>query len=125
MRITHALGALALPLALAACAETAEPVSRDALPFAPSYLGIETGLLDHDQKVIACALSKVAGAAYVKTSTGFGAGRPCTPRSLRSNGVSWRSRMVSLSQSFQTSLTLMMLPDVSPLCQSSCRDRDQ
>lgn len=34
--------------ALAACAETAEPVARDALPFAPEYLGIETGLLDGD-----------------------------------------------------------------------------
>jgi deoxyribose-phosphate aldolase len=40
----------------------------------PVKVIIETGLLDHDQKVVACALSKVAGAAYVKTSTGFGAG---------------------------------------------------
>lgn len=35
---------------------------------------IETSSLDHDQKVIACALSKAAGAAFVKTSTGFGTG---------------------------------------------------
>ncbi|MBI2570507.1 MAG: deoxyribose-phosphate aldolase [Candidatus Schekmanbacteria bacterium] len=35
---------------------------------------LETGLLDHDQKVIACALAKAAGADYVKTSTGFGPG---------------------------------------------------
>lgn len=35
---------------------------------------LETGELDHDEKVIACALSKVAGAAFVKTSTGFGPG---------------------------------------------------
>jgi len=40
----------------------------------PVKVILETGLLDHDQKTIACALSKVAGAAYVKTSTGFGAG---------------------------------------------------
>lgn len=33
---------------------------------------LETCFLSHDEKVIACALSKVAGAAFVKTSTGFG-----------------------------------------------------
>jgi deoxyribose-phosphate aldolase len=35
---------------------------------------LETGMLDPTQKIIACALSKVAGAAFVKTSTGFGPG---------------------------------------------------
>ena len=35
---------------------------------------IETASLDHDEKVIACTLSKTAGAAFVKTSTGFGGG---------------------------------------------------
>ncbi|MGD9152817.1 MAG: deoxyribose-phosphate aldolase [Gammaproteobacteria bacterium] len=35
---------------------------------------LETSNLDHDEKVIACALSKTAGAAFVKTSTGFGSG---------------------------------------------------
>lgn len=35
---------------------------------------IETSSLDHDEKVIACALSKTAGAAFVKTSTGFASG---------------------------------------------------
>jgi deoxyribose-phosphate aldolase len=35
---------------------------------------IETAQLNHDEKVIACALSKTAGAAFVKTSTGFGGG---------------------------------------------------
>jgi len=34
--------------ALAACTETEDPVARDALPFEPAYLGIETGLLDGD-----------------------------------------------------------------------------
>jgi len=35
---------------------------------------IETGLLTDDEKTRACELSKTAGADYVKTSTGFGAG---------------------------------------------------
>jgi deoxyribose-phosphate aldolase len=35
---------------------------------------LETGELTRDEKVISCALSKVAGAAFVKTSTGFGPG---------------------------------------------------
>ncbi|MCP5103887.1 MAG: deoxyribose-phosphate aldolase [bacterium] len=35
---------------------------------------IETAQLNNEEKVIACALSKTAGAAFVKTSTGFGGG---------------------------------------------------
>lgn len=35
---------------------------------------IEAALLDDDEKVKACVLSKVAGADFVKTSTGFGPG---------------------------------------------------
>lgn len=35
---------------------------------------LETSNLTYDEKVIACALSKTAGAAFVKTSTGFGSG---------------------------------------------------
>lgn len=35
---------------------------------------LETGMLTLEQKTIACALSKVAGATFVKTSTGFGPG---------------------------------------------------
>jgi deoxyribose-phosphate aldolase len=35
---------------------------------------LETSKLDHNEKVIVCALSKAAGAAFVKTSTGFGGG---------------------------------------------------
>ena len=35
---------------------------------------LETGTLGRDEKVIACALSKAAGASFVKTSTGFGPG---------------------------------------------------
>ena len=40
----------------------------------PVKVILETGTLTHDQKVIGCALSKAAGAAFVKTSTGFGKG---------------------------------------------------
>ena len=35
---------------------------------------LETGLLEDDEKVIACRLAQVAKADYVKTSTGFGHG---------------------------------------------------
>lgn len=35
---------------------------------------LETSSLSHDEKIIACALSKAACAAFVKTSTGFGTG---------------------------------------------------
>lgn len=35
---------------------------------------IETSQLNEEEKVISCALSKTAGAAFVKTSTGFGGG---------------------------------------------------
>jgi len=35
---------------------------------------LETCELEDEEKIIACALSKVAGAAFVKTSTGFGPG---------------------------------------------------
>ena len=35
---------------------------------------LETSKIDDDEKIIVCALSKAAGAAFVKTSTGFGGG---------------------------------------------------
>jgi deoxyribose-phosphate aldolase len=40
----------------------------------PVKVILETASLTHNEKVIACSLSKIAGAAFVKTSTGFGAG---------------------------------------------------
>lgn len=40
----------------------------------PVKVILETASLSHDEKVIACSLSKIAGAAFVKTSTGFGSG---------------------------------------------------
>jgi deoxyribose-phosphate aldolase len=39
---------------------------------------LETSKLDNEEKIIACALSKAAGAAFVKTSTGFGGGGATT-----------------------------------------------
>ncbi|MBM4318750.1 MAG: deoxyribose-phosphate aldolase [Deltaproteobacteria bacterium] len=41
---------------------------------APVKVILETCKLTDEEKVAACTLSKVAGAAYVKTSTGFGGG---------------------------------------------------
>ena len=35
---------------------------------------LETSNLNNEEKIVACTLSKTAGAAYVKTSTGFGKG---------------------------------------------------
>lgn len=40
----------------------------------PVKVILETASLNEDQKIIACALARAAGAAFVKTSTGFGAG---------------------------------------------------
>ena len=42
-------------------------------PF-PVKVILETSGLDHEQKIIGCVLAQAAGAAFVKTSTGFGAG---------------------------------------------------
>ncbi|OFZ74720.1 MAG: deoxyribose-phosphate aldolase [Bdellovibrionales bacterium RIFOXYC2_FULL_39_8] len=39
---------------------------------------IEASNISDDEKIIACALSKAAGAAFVKTSTGFGKGGATT-----------------------------------------------
>lgn len=40
----------------------------------PVKVILETSNLNNEEKIIACALSKSAGAAFVKTSTGFGSG---------------------------------------------------
>ena len=40
----------------------------------PVKVILETSDINNDEKIIACALSKTAGAAFVKTSTGFGKG---------------------------------------------------
>jgi deoxyribose-phosphate aldolase len=40
----------------------------------PVKVILETGGLTEDEKIVGCALSKASGAAFVKTSTGFGPG---------------------------------------------------
>ncbi len=51
--------------------DLAELVGRAAVPV---KVILEACRLSHEQKAIACALAKAAGAAFVKTSTGFGEG---------------------------------------------------
>jgi deoxyribose-phosphate aldolase len=53
-----------------------EDICRVVKAAAPAGVKVilETSALGHDEKVIACALAKLAGAAFVKTSTGFGKG---------------------------------------------------
>ncbi len=48
-------------------------VVRASAPF-PVKVILETSNLTDEEKIIGCALSKAAGAAFVKTSTGFAAG---------------------------------------------------
>ncbi len=40
----------------------------------PVKVILETSSLNEEQKIIGCALAKAAGAAFIKTSTGFGSG---------------------------------------------------
>lgn len=40
----------------------------------PVKVILETSQLQHEEKIVGCALSKAAGAAFVKTSTGFAGG---------------------------------------------------
>jgi deoxyribose-phosphate aldolase len=53
-----------------------EDICRVVKAAAPARVKVilETGNLTDDEKVIGCSLSKLAGAAFVKTSTGFGKG---------------------------------------------------
>ena len=53
--------------------EDIQQVVEASRPFIVKVI-IEASNLNDDQKIIACALSKAAGASFVKTSTGFGAG---------------------------------------------------
>ncbi len=46
----------------------------DAAKPYPVKVIIETSSLSEDEKIVACALSKAAGAGFVKTSTGFAGG---------------------------------------------------
>jgi deoxyribose-phosphate aldolase len=53
-----------------------EDICRVVKASAPAGVKVilETGLIDQEQKIIGCTLSKLAGAAFVKTSTGFAKG---------------------------------------------------
>jgi deoxyribose-phosphate aldolase len=53
-----------------------EDICRVVKASAPAGVKVilETGSLDDEEKIIGCTLSKLAGAAFVKTSTGFGKG---------------------------------------------------
>ena len=53
--------------------EDIQAVVEAAKPY-PVKVIIETSSLIEDEKIVACALSKAAGAAFVKTSTGFADG---------------------------------------------------
>lgn len=53
--------------------EDIKAVVEAARPYKVKVI-LETSALDKDEKVAACVLSKTAGAAFVKTSTGFGGG---------------------------------------------------
>jgi len=53
--------------------EDIKQVVEASAPY-PVKVILETSSLDDEEKVVACALSKTAGAAFVKTSTGFGGG---------------------------------------------------
>jgi deoxyribose-phosphate aldolase len=53
-----------------------EDICRVVKSAAPAGVKVilETSALDQEEKIIGCTLSKLAGAAFVKTSTGFGKG---------------------------------------------------
>jgi deoxyribose-phosphate aldolase len=57
-----------------------EDISRVVAAARPAKVKVilETGMLDDEQKVAGCTLSKLAGAHFVKTSTGFGKGGATT-----------------------------------------------
>ncbi|NOY26704.1 MAG: deoxyribose-phosphate aldolase [Oligoflexia bacterium] len=46
----------------------------DAAAGRPVKVILETSMLSRDEKIVGCAVSKAAGAQFVKTSTGFGGG---------------------------------------------------
>jgi deoxyribose-phosphate aldolase len=53
-----------------------EDICRVVKAAAPARVKVilETGALSTEEKIVGCTLSKLAGAAFVKTSTGFGPG---------------------------------------------------
>jgi deoxyribose-phosphate aldolase len=68
----------------------------------PVKVILETSKLDDEEKVVACALSKAAGAAFVKTSTGFGGGGATTEDIALMRRVVGRSMGVKASGGIRT-----------------------
>jgi len=65
----------------AVASETAQVVR--AVPGTPVKVILETCLLTDEEKIIACRLAQDAGAAFVKTSTGFNPGGGATVADVR------------------------------------------
>ena len=76
-------------------------VVQAARPVAVKVI-LETSKLTEEEKVIACALSKVSGAAFVKTSTGFGGGGATTTDVTLMRRVVGRSMGVKASGGIRT-----------------------
>ena len=70
---------------------------------------LETALLDDEQKTIACELAKEAGAAFVKTSTGFSTGGATT------HDVALMRRVVGDSMGVKASGGIRTLDDLKAM----------
>jgi len=70
---------------------------------------LETALLDNDQKTAACMLAKVAGADFVKTSTGFG------PSGATVNDVELMRRAVGPAMGVKASGGIRTLEDLTKM----------
>jgi deoxyribose-phosphate aldolase len=70
---------------------------------------IETALLTNDEKVMACELSKKAGADFVKTCTGFSGGAACVEDIVLMRSVVGRDMGVKASGGVRTYKTAVAL----------------
>ena len=70
---------------------------------------LETALLDDDQKILACLLSKAAGADFVKTSTGFG------PSGATVHDVELMRRLVGPAMGVKASGGIRTLEDLNKM----------
>jgi deoxyribose-phosphate aldolase len=70
---------------------------------------LETALLDDNQKAVACTLSKLAGADFVKTSTGFG------PHGATVHDVTLMRRMVGPEMGVKASGGIRTLDDLKTM----------
>jgi deoxyribose-phosphate aldolase len=70
---------------------------------------LETALLDDNQKAIACTLAKLAGADFVKTSTGFG------PAGATAHDVALMRRVVGPEMGVKASGGIRTLADLQAM----------